>query len=63
MLQVWLIILWLVPWIARPCANYLPVQILTVVIAGFGYWTLTLARTGSGTRLPIRQVSATPDAA
>jgi hypothetical protein len=51
-LQVWLMLLWLVSWLTQPCAHYLRLQILTVVVAGFGYWALTLARANPGACLP-----------
>jgi hypothetical protein len=41
--QVWLMLLWLASWLTQPCANHLRLQILTLVLAGFGYWALTLA--------------------
>jgi hypothetical protein len=44
--------LWLAPWLTQPAANYLRLQILTVVLAGFGYWVLTLASGDSASRLP-----------
>jgi hypothetical protein len=43
-LQAWLMPLWLVPWLTQASAGYLRLQILTVVLAGFGYWALTLAQ-------------------
>jgi hypothetical protein len=51
-MQVWLVLLWLAPWLTQPAANYLRLQILTVVLAGFGYWVLTLASGDSASRLP-----------
>lgn len=52
-LQVWLIILWLMPWLTQSWADYLRLQILTVVLAGFGYWTLKLARAGSALEVSV----------
>jgi hypothetical protein len=62
-LQVWLIALWLVPWLTQSWADYLRLQILTVVLAGFGYWALTLARANSVSRLLVPQENAVLDAA
>jgi hypothetical protein len=62
-LQVWLIVLWLVPWLTQSWADYLRLQILTVVLAGFGYWALTLARANSASTLSVPQESAVLDAA
>lgn len=49
--QVWLTLLWLVPWLTQPAAHLLRLQILTVVLAGFGYWALTLADVSPTTRV------------
>jgi hypothetical protein len=49
-LQLWLTLLWLASWLTQPSANYLRLQILTVVLAGFGYWALTLTRADSQPR-------------
>jgi hypothetical protein len=62
-LQVWLMVLWLASWFTQPCANYLKVQILTVVLAGFGYWALTLTRADSAPRLVAPRQSEAADAA
>jgi hypothetical protein len=62
-LQVWLIVLWLVPWLTQSWADYLRLQILTVVLAGFGYWALTLARAASASEVSKPRESAFQDAA
>jgi alpha-1,2-mannosyltransferase len=62
-LQVWLIALWLVPWLTQSWADYLRLQILTPVLAGFGYWALTLARDSSALRVAVPQEDAIRDAA
>ena len=62
-LQVWLMLLWLVSWLTQPCANYLRLQILTLVLAGFGYWALALARTDPASCSPEPQRSAIRDEA
>jgi hypothetical protein len=62
-LQVWLIALWLVPWLTQSWADYLRLQILTPVLAGFGYWALTLARDSSALRVALPQEDAIRDAA
>jgi hypothetical protein len=62
-LQVWLIILWLVPWLTQSWADYLRLQILTVVLAGFGYWALKLARAVSASDVAAPREDAFQDAA
>jgi uncharacterized membrane protein YhaH (DUF805 family) len=62
-LQVWLMVLWLASWFTQPCANYLRVQILTVVLAGFGYWALTLTRANPAPRSAAPRQSEAADAA
>jgi alpha-1,2-mannosyltransferase len=42
-LQLWLVVLWLVPWLTQSWADYARLQILTIALAGFGYWALGLA--------------------
>jgi len=62
-LQLWLVALWLVPWLTQSWADYLRLQILTPVLAGFGYWALTLARDSSAWRIAVRRGNAIRDAA
>jgi hypothetical protein len=62
-LQVWLIVLWLAPWLTQSWADYLRLQILTPVLAGFGYWALTLARGNSVLRISVPREDAVRDAA
>ncbi len=62
-LQVWLIALWLLPWLTQSWADYLRLQILTVVLAGFGYWELTLARAGSAVVVAAPREDVIRDAA
>ena len=62
-LQLWLIALWLVPWLTQSWADYLRLQILTPVLAGFGYWALTLAHDSSALRVSLPREDAVPDAA
>jgi hypothetical protein len=38
-LRVWILLFALVPWLTQSAADFLRVQILTVVIVGFCYWT------------------------
>ncbi len=42
-LQAWLVALWLLPWLTQAFADALRLQIFTILLAGFGYWALTLA--------------------
>jgi hypothetical protein len=62
-LQVWLIILWLVPWLTQSWADYLRLQILTLVLAGFGYWALKLARAASASEVAVPREDVFQDAA
>jgi alpha-1,2-mannosyltransferase len=62
-LQVWLIVLWLAPWVTQSWADYLRLQILTPVLAGFGYWALKLARDNSALRVSVPREDAIQDAA
>jgi alpha-1,2-mannosyltransferase len=62
-LQVWLIALWLMPWLTQSWADYLRLQILTVVLAGFGYWALTLARANWAAAVPVPRGTDVFDAA
>ena len=62
-LQIWLIVLWLLPWLTQSWADYLRLQILTVVLAGFGYWALQLARAASVLQVPVLSEDALEDAA
>lgn len=62
-LQVWLIVLWLAPWVTQSWADYLRLQILTPVLAGFGYWALTLARGNSVLQVSVPRKEAILDAA
>ncbi len=62
-LQVWVIALWLVPWLTQSWADYLRLQILTLALVGFGYWALKLARAGSAFELAAPREDALQDAA
>ena len=62
-LQLWLIALWLVPWLTQSWADYLRLQILTPVLAGFGYWALTRARDNSALQIAVPREDAIRDAA
>jgi hypothetical protein len=62
-LQVWLVILWLVPWLTQSWADYLRLQILTVVLAGFGYWALKLACAASASEVTVPREDVLQDAA
>lgn len=62
-MQIWLMALWLVPWLTQSWADYVRLQILTMVLAGFGYWALTLARASSVSAVSLPQDSAVLDAA
>jgi hypothetical protein len=52
-LQLWLVVLWLVPWLTQSWADYARLQTLTIALAGFGYWALTLALAKSPARSQV----------
>jgi hypothetical protein len=62
-LQLWVLALWLVPWLTQSWADYLRLQILTLVLATFGYWALQLARANSASEVSAPRVDALQDAA
>jgi alpha-1,2-mannosyltransferase len=39
----WLLLLYMVPWLTQSFAEFLHLQLITVVLAGFGIWALRLA--------------------
>jgi hypothetical protein len=43
-LQAWLLLFCLVPWLTQSAADFLHLQILTLVIAGFSYWAIGQSR-------------------
>lgn len=53
--QWWIVLLYIVPWISQAAAELVHVQLLTIVIAGFGWW---LARTPLTSALPRADYSA-----
>lgn len=42
--RAWLLVLYMVPWLTQSFAEFLRFQPLTLVLAGFAYWALALAR-------------------
>ncbi len=44
----WLLLLYMVPWLTQSFAEFLHLQLITVVLAGFGIWTLRLAYRSMG---------------
>ena len=42
-LQAWLLLLYIVPWITQSFAEFLHFQLFTIVLAGFAAWSLRLA--------------------
>ena len=40
---VWLLLLYMAPWITQSFAEFLHLQLFTVLLAGFGGWALALA--------------------
>ncbi|MEP6539724.1 MAG: glycosyltransferase family 87 protein [Bryobacteraceae bacterium] len=41
---VWLLLLYIVPWLTQSFAEFLRFQPITLVLAGFAYWSLSLAK-------------------
>jgi alpha-1,2-mannosyltransferase len=44
----WLLLLYMVPWLTQSFAEFLHLQLMTVVLAGFGVWALRLANESTG---------------
>jgi len=44
----WLLLLYMVPWLTQAFAEFLHLQLITLVLAGFGLWALRLASESSG---------------
>jgi hypothetical protein len=42
----WLLLLYMVAWVTQSFAEFLHLQLITLVLAGFGFWTLRLAYEG-----------------
>jgi len=40
--RFWLVLLYLIPWLTQSAAEFLRLQLFTILLAGFGYWVLTL---------------------
>jgi hypothetical protein len=53
--KAWLLLLYIVPWLTQSFAEFLRFQPFTLVLIGFAYWALSLAREGS--RLGVRDKS------
>jgi len=62
-MQLWVLALWLVPWLTQSWADYLRLQILTLVLAAFGYWALQLARANTTSEVAVPREDAYQDAA
>src|SRR5208337_1596085 len=45
---VWLLLLYMVPWVTQAFAEFLHFQLITLVLAGFGAWALHLAYEPAG---------------
>jgi alpha-1,2-mannosyltransferase len=44
----WLVLLYMIPWITQSFAEFLHLQLITVILAGFGVWALRLANRSLG---------------
>jgi hypothetical protein len=44
----WLLLLYMVPWLTQSFAEFLHLQLMTVVLAGFGVWALRLPNESTG---------------
>jgi alpha-1,2-mannosyltransferase len=45
---VWVLLLYMVPWLTQSFAEFLHLQLITLVLAGFGVWALRLAYESTG---------------
>lgn len=50
----WLLLLYMVPWVTQSFAEFLHLQLITVVLAGFGVWALRLAHESTGKNGTLR---------
>jgi alpha-1,2-mannosyltransferase len=50
----WLLLLYMVPWLTQSFAEFLHLQLITVVLAGFGVWALRLASESTATSGTLR---------
>jgi hypothetical protein len=54
----WLLALYLVPWLSQSCAEFLHLQVMTVLLGGFGIWILKKAgKSGMGHSKPRQEES------
>lgn len=51
--DVWLLLLYMVPWLTQSFAEFLHLQLITLVLAGFGIWALQVSQQGRKYYLPI----------
>lgn len=51
--QWWLVLLYLAPWITQSGAEFLRVQLLTIVVTAFGWWTLSNGTSAQRTMTPL----------
>jgi alpha-1,2-mannosyltransferase len=50
----WLLLLYMVPWLTQSFAEFLHLQLITLVLSGFGVWALRLAYESTGTLRTLR---------
>jgi hypothetical protein len=58
-LAIWLLALYLVPWVTQSFAEFLHLQLMTVVLVGFGIWVTTVAEKTSVSHSRPRQEEST----
>lgn len=52
----WMVLLYIVPWVTQSFAEFLRFQPFTLVLAGFAWWALGLARRGAGNRKGVQDI-------
>jgi hypothetical protein len=59
MLTLWLLPLYLVPWVTQSSAEFLHLQLITIVVAGWGVWLVEKAGKAPLSRFRPREEEST----
>jgi len=43
---IWILLLYLIPWVTQSFAEFLHLQLMTLCVAGFGIWALRMSYRG-----------------
>jgi hypothetical protein len=55
----WILLLYLLPWVTQSFAEFLHLQLMTVAMAGFGFWVMEIAGKPSVTQFKPREEEST----